>query len=70
MLCRFIHGCQGHVRYDVLKMPNAAEEDAKKPLEVTDFRRGAQRTQAGCGWFAVLLILVAIAFAARVLLFK
>ena len=51
-------------------MPKPPGPDQKKQLDVSDFTRGAQLTQAGCGWVAIVVFLLVIAFAARTLLFK
>ena len=51
-------------------MPKPPARDEKKQLDVADFTRGAQLTQAGCGWVAIVVFLLVIALAAKALLFK
>jgi hypothetical protein len=51
-------------------MPKKLGQDERKPLDLADFTRGAQSTQAGCGWLAIVLFLLVIALAAKTLLFK
>jgi hypothetical protein len=50
--------------------PNSVGEHERKQLDLSDFTHGAQSAKAGCGCFAVAIILAVVAFAARAWLFK